>query len=294
MLEKLKKPEYVFSSKPKFMISGGSGLGKTFFSLDFPCPVLVDSENGATRPQYQEKLKANGGMYFGRNEGAQDFQEVIKLVRALCTEKHEFKTLIIDSFSYLYMLEAADAEAKGGSDFGRDKKMANIPTRQLMSQLEKIDMTVILIAHSKDKWERKGKDILNVGTTFDGWEKLEYTLDLWIEINKGKTFVVKKSRIASLPQGDSFPLSYSRFAELYGKDVLEKESTPVAMAMPEQVARLNILVDGLKVDQDAQDKWLTKCGVDKFEEMSQEQIQSLINFCEKKILKLNVNNGGKK
>lgn len=297
MLEKLVSPLVVQASKPKFMISGESGVGKTFFALDFKKPILLDCEGGATRSQYQQKLKDSGGMYFGKEQGSQSFIEVIKLVKELTTQKHEFKTLIIDSFSYLYMLESAEAELKGGSDFGRDKKMANIPTRQLMSALEKLDLTVILIAHSKDKWERKtggnGKEqIVNVGTTFDGWEKLEYTLDLWIEIVKGgKTFNVKKSRISSLPQGDSFPLSYDRFAELYGKEVLEKEAIPVELASAEDIARLASLIEGLKVDQDTQDKWFKKCNVESYLEMSKIQIQSLIQFCEKQVMALTM--GGK-
>lgn len=289
MLEKLVSPSVVQASKPKFMISGESGVGKTMFALDFKKPVLCDCEGGATRAQYQEKLKKSGGMYFGKEQGSQSFQEVINLVKALTTQKHDFSTLIIDSFSYLYMLEAAEAEAKGGSDFGRDKKMANIPTRQLMTYLEKIDMTVILITHSKDKWERKGKDILNVGTTFDGWEKLEYTLDLWIEIVKGgKTFFVKKSRIQSLPQGDSFPLSYDKFADIYGREAIEKESVPVQLATPEDIARIGKLIEGLKIDTDTIEKWYKKCGVEKFEEMSGVQIKSLIDYCNKKVLELNV------
>jgi len=287
MLEKLKKPEMVVASKPKFMISGESGCGKTTFALDFPKPVLIDCENGATRSQYQEKLQKSGGMYFGKDEGSQSFQEVIKLVKALTTEKHDFKTLIIDSFSYLYMLEAAEAEAKGGSEFGRDKKAANIPTRQLMTQLEKIDMNVILIAHSKQAWERKGKDLVNAGTTFDGWDKLEYTLDLWIEIQKGsRTFMVKKSRILGLPQGDSFPLSYDKFADVYGRSVIEKSSTPIKLATTEHIERLKKLIEGLKVEKETIDKWFTKCGVESFEDMSQEQIGSLITHCEKQIKEL--------
>ena len=131
MALKAKAPVDVKPTKPKFMISGESGVGKTFFALDFPKPYLIDSEGGATREQYQAKLKKSGGAYFGKEEGSQDFKAVIEEVKQLTTTKHEYKTLIIDSFTYLYMLEASEAEAKGGSDFGRDKKMANIPTRQL-------------------------------------------------------------------------------------------------------------------------------------------------------------------
>ncbi len=187
------------------------------------------------------------------------------------------------------MLEASEAEAKGGSDFGRDKKMANIPTRQLISVLEKCDLNIILICHSKIKWERRGKDIIDAGSTFDGYDKLEYILDLWVELNKGgKTFTVKKSRVQSLVQGDSYPLSYDKFAELYGKETVEREAIPVSLATDEQVARLMVLIEGLKVDQEVQEKWLKKCGVDSYIELSSEQINSLIGYCEKKIMELGV------
>ncbi len=284
---KAKSPEEVKPTKPKMLISGESGVGKTFFSLDFPSPYLFDTEGGANRAQYQEKLKKSGGVYFGKEEGSQDFKAVIEETKQLCTTTHPYKTAIYDSFTYLYMLEAAIAEADKGSDFGRDKKMANIPTRQLISQLEKLDMNIILVCHSKQKWERKGKDIIDAGSTFDGYDKLEYILDLWIEILKGgKTFVVRKSRIDSLKQGDSYPLSYEKFAELYGKTVIEAPSVPMVLASPEQVARLIALVEGLKIDTETQKKWMDKCEVDGYVDMSDNQIQSLIKHCEGLALKL--------
>lgn len=289
MLEKLRSPEIILPSKPKFMISGDSGSGKTYFSLDFPKPIIVDAEQGSTRPQYQEKLKKSGGMYFGREDGASSFVEVIKLVKELSVKKHDFKTLIIDSFSYLYLAEAAEAEARVGNDFGRDSKEANKPTRQLISALEKLDLTIILIAHSKDKWERKGKEVINVGNTFDGYPKLEFILDLWIEIMKGsRTFTVKKSRIASLPQGESFPLSYDKFKDLYGEEALESAHVPVVLATKDQITRLFQLIDALKVPDETLAKWLAKCNCDAWDEMTDIQINSCIGFCEKKILELNV------
>ncbi len=287
MALKAKEPVDVKPTKPKFMISGDSGVGKTFFALDFPKPYLIDAEGGATREQYQEKLKKSGGAYFGKEEGSQDFRAVIEEVKQLTTTKHEYKTLIIDSFTYLYMLEASEAEAKGGSDFGRDKKMANIPTRQLISVLEKCDLNIILVCHSKTKWERRGKDIIDAGSTFDGYDKLEYILDLWIEILKGgKTFAVKKSRVTNLVQGSSYPLSYQEFAGLYGKETVEREAIPVTLASTEDIARLQTLIEGLKVDEETIEKWFKKCNVESFIEMSEEQIKSLIEYCEKKALSL--------
>lgn len=274
-------------TKPKFMISGESGVGKTMFALEFPKPYLIDSEGGATRQQYQERLKKTGGAYFGKEEGSQDFRAVIEEVKQLCTTKHEYKTLIIDSFTYLYMLEASEAEAKGGSDFGRDKKMANIPTRQLISVLEKCDLNIILVCHSKTKWERRGKDIIDTGSTFDGYDKLEYILDLWVEINKGgKTFTVKKSRVQSLIQGDSYPLSYDKFAELYGKETVERESVPVTLANSAQLTQLGGLIEALNITAEQQEKNLKKFNAETWAELTESDIQIVIESLQKKIKSL--------
>lgn len=295
MVLKAKAPVDVKPSKPKMLISGESGVGKTFFALDFPKPYLFDTESGATREQYQAKLKKSGGVYFGKEEGSQSFESVINETKQLCTEKHNYRTAIYDSFTYLYMLEAADAEAKGGSDFGRDKKMANIPTRQLISTLEKLDMNVILICHSKDKWERKTsgnkEQIINVGSTFDGYDKLEYILDLWVEILKGgKTFMVRKSRISSLVQGNSYPLSYDKFAELYGKEVLEKESVPVIMANFAQLTQLGGLIEALNIPIEQQEKVLKSFNSEDWKDLTEVDCQKVIESLQKKIKSLTNDN----
>ena len=290
------RPEVVEEGKPKFMISGKAGVGKTFFALAFPSAYYIDTEGGAVRKQYREKLITAGGAYMGKDQGSQDFNTVIDELKVLATTRHGYKTLIIDSFSHLYNLAAAIAEEKIGNDFGRDKKEANRPTRQLMRWIDNLDMNVILVCHQKDKWERKGKDIINSGTTFDGFDKMEFILDLWVEINKlgrERTFIVKKSRIDSLPEGLEMPLEYGKFAELYGKSIIEKPSEPIRMATAEHVAELNTLLSVINVDKAETDKWLTKAKVDSFEEMTEEHIASCINFLKKKLAGLNGTAGKK-
>ena len=272
------KPEDVVLAKPRFLISGKSGIGKTMFALSFPRPYLIDCEGGATREQYQTKLKAAGGVYFGKDAGSQDFNVVIDEIKTLITEKHPYKTLIIDSFSYLYNLTAAQAEAEGGSDFGRDKKEANKPTRQLIRWLEKLDMNVILICHSKDKWRRIGKDIVNEGTTFDGYDKMEYILDLWIEIVKGQKFEVRKSRIASLPQDEMFELKYEKFAELYGKEVIEKEAVEKKLATSDQIAVIKKLQETISHDPKMVDKMFKKEDADDWDDFSFDHLQAAIDW----------------
>lgn len=281
------KPEIIKPNKPKFLISGKSGVGKSVFALNFPKPYFIDSEGGATREQYVSQLLKNGGAYFGKDQGSQDFKTVLDEIRELATVKHPYQTLVIDSYSKLYNIAAAEAEEILGSDFGRDKKEANKPSRQLLRWIDRLDMTVILICHSKDKWERtKGKEIVFSGTTFDGFEKLEFDLDLYIEViktGKERSFVVKKSRIEALQVGDEYPLNYAKFRDLYGKEIIESESKPIVLATPEQVVEANKLIDLLKIDPEQVSKWLSKSEADELSDMTSENIQKIIDFCKKKI-----------
>jgi hypothetical protein len=280
------KPEIVEVPKPKFMLSGRSGVGKTMLALDFPKPYYIDTEGGAVRQQYRKKLADTGGAYFGKEQGSQDFNTVIEEIKSLATTKHNFKTLVIDSFSHLYNTAAAIAEEKIGNDFGRDKKEANRPTRQLMRWLETIDMTVILICHAKEKWERRGRDIVNTGTSFDGYDKLEFSLDLWLEANKlgnTRSLLVKKSRIESFPEGLEIPLDYKEFSRLYGKETVERDAAPVVMATPEQVSRLKELLEVVKIDADVVATWLKRAQADDFKDMQGAHISACITLCENKM-----------
>lgn len=281
------KPEVIEEGHAKMLLTGKPGVGKTIFALDWPQPYYIDSEGGAMRPQYRKKLAASGGAYFGKEQGSQDFSAVIAELTTLATTKHDFKTLILDSFSALYLRAASLAEEKVGSDFGKDKKEANRPTRQLMRWIEALNMNVLLICHTKDKWERKrGQDLSYAGTTFDGYDKLEYILDLWIELEKdgrNRSFLVKKSRIESLPQDDRFPLDFKKFAEIYGKEKIESSSTPIVMASPEQVQRVKELLEIVKIDQKDVEGWLSKADVDDWPEMTGETISKVIVFMEKKL-----------
>ena len=269
------------------MISGKAGVGKTWFALDFEKVYYIDTEGGAVRARYREKLQASDGVYMGKEQGSQDFQVVIEEIKALATTTHHYKTLVIDSFSQLYNTAAAIAEEKFGNSFGRDKKEANRPTRQLLRWLEALDMTVIFICHQKDKWERRGGEVVQSGSTFDGFDKMEYMLDLWIEADKkgkdNRFFIVKKSRIYSFPEGDQFPLEYVTFSELYGKEVIEKEPVPVKMATPAQVGELVGLLDIVKIEPEQTEKWKRKANVDSWEEMTESQVLACLSFLKKKI-----------
>ena len=290
-----KKPELIVPSKPKFLISGKPSAGKTTFALNFPSVYYIDTEGGATREQYRKKLIENGGVYMGKDEGSQDFKVVIDEIKELATKKHDRKTLVIDSFTKLYNIAAAIAEediyAKTGkaAEFSKEKKEANRPTRQLIRWLENLDLTTILICHHKEKWERKAGEIVNIGTTFDGFEKMEYDLDLWLEVLREgpkRVFKIRRSRIEAFQENDIHPLDYATFSSLYGKDVVERPSVPVQMATVEQVSRLTALCEAVNLEPATKEKWLKAAEAENFTEMKSEQIKACIAMMEDKLAKL--------
>ncbi len=195
------------------------------------------------------------------------------------------------------MLEASEAEEKYGSDFSKDKKEANRPSRRLLRYLEHLDLTAILIAHSKQNWERKGKDIINSGTTFDFFDKTDYLLDLWLEVHKAPTpvndfkdgkLLVRKSRVESMPQGMIFDMTYDKFSELFGKDIIERKPMPVQLATVEQLTQMKKLIEALNISEEAQAKVLKSFKAESFEELTSEQILICIEGLNKKIMALSI------
>ena len=89
-------PELIKPRKPKILVYGASGVGKTWAALDFPDVYMIDVEGGATQPEYRAKLAASGGLYLGPDDGAASFDEVMGQIRALSSERHDRKTLVID------------------------------------------------------------------------------------------------------------------------------------------------------------------------------------------------------
>lgn len=291
-MSKLKavKAATVSPKKPKILISGVPNVGKTTVAMDFPNNYFFDIEGGATREQYQKKLLASGGAYFGQAQGSLSFDEVIKETKLLGTEKHDFRAVTYDSVSKLFYEEIAqESERLGDKDaYGASKKPAVGYMRRLLSWANRIDLTVILIAHSKVLWgiDAKGQRA-EIGTTFDAWDRLEYELDLWLEIYKqGKSHYarVRKSRIESFPFGESFPWSYEEFAKRYGKEVIEQSAETIVLATKEQLSEMKHLMETVKLPDGQEDKWFKAAGVEGWDDMSSERIAKAIEHIKKTYL----------
>ena len=286
---KAKDPLTVEPTKPKFVIYSASGVGKTWFGLSFPSVYYLDTEGGASRAHYMERLSKSGGQYLGVEEGSLDFEVVIDQIKALSTEKHKFKTVVIDSISKLFNnAVASEAERLGDKNaFGADKKPAIAYMRRLVAALGRLDMNVILIAHEKAEWGMDAKgDRVELGKVADCWDKLIYELDLALHCQKrgaSRAAVVKKSRLVGFPEGQSFPLEFADFADRYGKDIIEKSAQQIKLATPEQVSEINRLVDLLKIDTATVEKWLEKANAETVAEFNETQASKIIESLKSKI-----------
>lgn len=289
---KARPPEEAKPRKPIVLVYGVAGVGKTHEAVVFPKTFFIDCEGGASRKQYQSRLKASGGMYLGPEDGANDIDVVIGQVEALAyTKGHGLLNVAIDSASKLFNTAVsvkADEMEDAGRDmdktFGAEKKGAIRAMRRLIRWLEKADISALLICHEKDVW----KDSKVVGTTFDCWEKLSYELDLVLQIVKqGPKRVAKvgKTRLQEFTEGEVFDWNYATFAKKYGVDVMERPSEVMVPASPEQVEQIKLLVKLIRLDQEEIHKWWEKAGVEDWSEMDATTIAKCIDHLTSKLPK---------
>lgn len=279
---KARKPDDTGITRPKVLIFGPPNVGKTWVALDFPAVYYIDTEGGASLPQYQRKLQAAGGMYFGKDQGSQDFKTVIEEVQALATIKHPYLTLVIDSFSKVYLTAAAVAEERVGNAFAADRKEANKPTRQLMLWLERLDMNVVLVCHAKEKWARQGKNLVSEGQTFDGMEKMEYDLHLCLQISRDGARV-HKTRLEGFPRDSVFPWSFAEFEKRAGSALMLRPAKQIEVATTAQVSEIQRLLSVVKMDEDWQEKVLAKAGAVSWEEMDKEKAQACLDLLTQRV-----------
>lgn len=275
-------PKTAEPGKPKILVFGKPGVGKTWASLDFPKVAYIDTEGGANRSHYTDKLEKSGGVYLGPEHGSLDFGTVIEQIKALGTQNHPYRTVVIDSLTKLFNTEIVkESERLGDKNaFGADKKPAVSQMRRLLMWLMRIDMNVVLVCHEKPQWGTNDKvERVETGVTFDCWDKLEYELDLCLNVIKqgpNRIARVRKSRLQEFEDASAFPWSFADFAKKYGEAVIAGDVTQVALASPEQVARLADLLEKIRLPEGQFEKWLTAANATSIEEIDAVKIEGMI------------------
>lgn len=278
------KPPETIQKRLKMLLYGPAGVGKTMASIQFPKPYLIDTERGAENDGYVSALKAAGGAYWFTC----DADEMIDEIRNLISTKHSYRTLVIDPLTVLYndLLDKSAAslatrDDPTGTAFGRHKGPADRKIKHLLALLLRLDMNVVITSHAKTKWEKAGKEIIDAGQTFDAYSKLDYLFDLAFEVQfrgKDRVGIVRKSRLDAFPLGDIFPFGYDEIANRYGRDVLERDAKPEALADPDQIVEVKELLEARKDGDDLLEKWLAKANAESLEEMPSDALAKCIKF----------------
>lgn len=285
---KARAPELVKPGKIKAVLYGVAGVGKTTLALNFPVPFYFDVEGGAKGAQYRELLKKSGGGYMGPEDGTMSFDTLVEQMQALATEKHSYKTLIVDSLTKLFQTTIAqEAERLGSKDaFGASKKPAVAAMRRLVMWATRLDMNIWFICHETAEWGLVDGQRSEVGRVADVWDKLIYELDLAVRVVKRgpqRLAVVTKTRLTNFPDSETFALEYAEFAARAGKENVEGEHGVIILALPEQIAEIKKLLEIVKVDEAAIQKDFDKLGISSYEEMTKEQIETRIVSLKKKL-----------
>lgn len=133
------------------IIYGPDGVGKSTFGANAPSPIFLGTEDGTANLDVTRFPKPT------------DFDSIRAGIRELITEKHDYKTLVIDSLDWLETMVHSAICAKDGSKtinqaqggYGNGIEVALQSWRALQSDLTELrntkGMNIILIAHSQVK-----------------------------------------------------------------------------------------------------------------------------------------------
>jgi len=275
MALRAKKHEAI-EKRLKMFLYGDPGAGKTTAAISFPNSYVIDCERGCDH--YAGLLAKSGSVLFQ----SVDADEAIEEVRSLATEKHDYRTVIIDPITTMEadLIEKAEKEYGAGDMriWGkRDRTM-----RRLVNLLMSLDMNVIITAHGKTEY---GEKMTKLGKTHDGWRRLPYTFDLSIELEKRgekRVGTIKKTRLEGFKDGESIDFSYEEIARRYGAQIVERAAVPVAIATPEEIARLKQLIETVKLEDGWIEKRLAKAGVDTIEDLPSEIVRKCNEYIEAK------------
>lgn len=132
------------SVPPRLVIYGGHGIGKSTLASQFPSPIFISTEDG---------LDSLDVTSFPR---ATHINEVVESIKTLIKEKHEFKTVVIDSVDWLIEpLIVGNVEASHDAKdlaYGKGQMLVAEEFREILQGLDvlrlKRGMNVVLIAHA--------------------------------------------------------------------------------------------------------------------------------------------------
>ncbi|KJU86016.1 hypothetical protein MBAV_001784 [Candidatus Magnetobacterium bavaricum] len=271
----------------KLFLWGDSGAGKTTLALQFPYPVVIDFEGGTA--------------LYGDSFGFDVLQsnspdEVMDAVDWLLTNKHNYRTLVIDPITVFW-----DALQKKWSDIfltrnkaskgykhefydlqPKDWQTIKSEFKDFLRTLMSIDMNVIVTAREKTKY-KEGSMMVAMGETFDGEKSLPYMFDTIVRLyldEKGRYIgACLKDRSNRLPRQD-FEVSYALFERIFGKESLTRAAQFVSLITDEQKERLEELLRQFNITDEQLHTRLSAYNAEAIDDLTTQNAEIIIHKLE--------------
>src|SRR5919204_6103944 len=278
-------------AKARLALAGPSGPGKTYTAL------LVAQELG-TRIAVIDTEHGSASKYAGE-AGLPEFDVVelesfspdhyIAAIKA--AEAAGYEVLIIDSLSHAWVgkegvleqVDIARARAKTGNPFTEGWRYASPLHNRLVDTMLQSPLDLIVTMRSKTKYvleEHNGRQIpKQVGMELVQRDGIEYEWDILGELDKENTLVITKSRCKAL-SGKRFAQPGAELGEAIkawlnaGAPPAEQDHRPTH-TLRELFALVKAAGFG---EADLRQQQWQRWGIQKFKELSEEQIATLYEF----------------
>lgn len=131
---------------PRIMVYGVEGIGKSTFAAGAPSPIFILTEDGL------------GSLQVDHFPLAKKYEDVLGAIDALYNDKHQYKTVALDSLDWLENMIWRDVESKHDAKelaYGKGAVIAAEKWREILDGFNALrndkGMAVVLIAHTTVK-----------------------------------------------------------------------------------------------------------------------------------------------
>jgi hypothetical protein len=278
-------------AKARIALAGPSGSGKTYTALLVAKELgtriaLIDTERGSSSKYAGEAGMPEFDVVELESFSPERYIEAIKVAEAA-----GYDVLIIDSLSHAWVgkegvleqVDIARARSKTGNAFTDGWRYASPMHNRLLDTMLQSTLDLIVTMRSKTKYileDQQGRQIpKQVGMELVQRDGIEYEWDILGELDKENTLVITKSRCQALsgkrfaPPGVELGQAIKAWLHA-GAPPVEEEDHPTP-TLQELFGLVKAAGFG---EADLRQQQLQRWGIQKFKDLSDEQIETLYEF----------------